>query len=339
MCLNGSCIPQPYGGVIDFDLADFDGDGKLDIAGTVFGGVPGQFGGFTYPVARQARVAFMKGDGTGGFGAPQVSVVSAALSTDAVQLEVGDIDGAGHADLVLSLQKYRAGGAEAWSAAVVLNDGSGHFAPPASPSDLSGPYAGRVIARLADADGNGVNDLYVLEGAVASISSSATQKLHVLVGDHAGHFTGGGSLDLTSAALGYPFATGSPYNYADCSDARPAALSLVTAEGELGIGDLDGDGKADVMGQDAVFLSSGAATFGPPGRVESLAAAELTSAIWLSLAGYQSQPDVSGPALVDLDGDGKAEVVSVTANSALPGMGGPATPRVGRVNPSNAHTW
>jgi hypothetical protein len=48
---------------------------------------------------------------------------------------------------------------------------------------------------------------------------------------------------------------------------------------------------------------------------------------------------VSGPVVLDVDNDGKAEVVSVSVATDSMGMNPKASVQVGHVNPPNAHSW
>lgn len=106
-----------------FCLADFDGDGRVDL------------------LARNATgVGLALGDGAGHFGAP-TSNVALTLSGS---LRAGDVDGDGDVDAIGNAT------GQTW---LLRNDGTGHFVAEV----LAVP--GFVTADLADVDGDGVPDL------------------------------------------------------------------------------------------------------------------------------------------------------------------------------------
>ena len=134
--------------------ADFNGDGKLDLAIANFGG---------------GTVAVMLGDGTGAFApAPGSPFV---VGSGPGSIGIGDFDGNGKPDLAVVN-----GGSN--TVTILLGNGTGGFTPTA------GPYAvgsGPDSVAVADFDGDGKLDL-----AVANFSDSTVS---VLLGNGTGGFT------------------------------------------------------------------------------------------------------------------------------------------------------
>ena len=116
--------------------ADFDEDGKLDIAAVNGGGT----------------LSILLGNGDGSFKAPIAIPIGQSLTSVAA----GDIDGDGHADIAVSIDADSATG----YVGVLRCDGQGHFLAPVETSVAFGPYA----LRLRDLDGDGRLDLVMLTG-------------------------------------------------------------------------------------------------------------------------------------------------------------------------------
>ncbi len=127
-------LPISYavgGPALDLALADFDGDGRTDVA-----------------VANNG-VAFLRGLGNGAF-APVVQLATGAGNES---LAVGDFNGDGRTDITTGVFPDN-------RVSVIINDGGGTFAPPVL-YDLSshgGPIA------TGDLDGNGRPDIVVSYG-------------------------------------------------------------------------------------------------------------------------------------------------------------------------------
>ncbi len=112
-------------------VADFNQDGRLDIAATTVGGV---------------RVLI--GNGHLGFTPADSNIAGLNTGSQTRAGAIGDLDGDGDLDIVALRED---GGFM-----TLLNDGSGHFAPSASVSD---GVAGLIGLRLVDIDGNSTPDL------------------------------------------------------------------------------------------------------------------------------------------------------------------------------------
>ena len=268
---------------------DFDGDGLVDLAAGVRGGVTvlyndgdgptSDIGKLPVPYAPSAlAVADVNEDGQsdllvagsrsaqpvmffpattdGQFGPGQ----AVGVKSGAVAPTVVDIDQDGHLDVVLCNGTNCLGG---------YGDGSGRFrnSPPPPPTN----FIGRSLLALAvaDVDGDGVNDLVGI--------SRRDEKIVVLFG--------AGTLPAARVEL----ATGS----------KPRAFTIA---------DIDGDGRLDIVSANSgsddvtIFLNGGNRQF-----------TALPAATWLPRAF-----DMSGIAAADLDGDGKPElIVSDQATSRI----------------------
>ena len=268
-------------------IADFNGDGKLDVAAA---------GSVT---ASSGFVSVLPGNGDGTF---QTSVTTTLGDVDF--MTVGDFNGDGKQDLITVSQTD--------GVSILLGNGNGSFGPAA----LVYPGSISTHAAAGDFNGDGNLDLAVAESADAGgvtvllghgngtfvpTSNPGGYPFSVAAGD----FNGDGKLDL-AAAGGDPFSpteltirtgngngTFSPgVNYTTGGD---RTRSLVT-------GDFDGNGKLDVvMGNirsaDAtVVLNKGDGTF----RVAPT-----------SQVGLSPQSVTAG----DFNRDGKPDLVSVNRDS------------------------
>jgi hypothetical protein len=233
---SGGTHPQ---GVV---VADFNGDGKLDIAVSNID---------------TNTVAVFLNDGLGNFGAPIITTVqlTAALGLGLGPLAVGDFDEDGKPDLVVATI------AGSQVSIVLLGNGDGTFRQqPPIPNSF-----GFFHAKVVDLNGDGHQDLVFAENGNISVSlgnGDGTFRTSVMLqsasfpGSYLGlavaDFNGDGKLDIVASDSGSPTAgVGKLVFYPGNGDGTfgtPTAVDLqATFPGSLANGDFNGDGKQDVI--------------------------------------------------------------------------------------------
>jgi len=310
-------------------LADVNGDGKLDIVtsaadlgvGRIYGDQPGNV------------ISVFLGDGRGNFSNAKVyrgwpSMYSFALA---------DLNGDGYPDIVAASQ-------DADLVTIFLNDGSGGFGMPegenfgfkgfgnSSPRDVL-----NASFKVADVNGDGLPDVVLLEFGDSNIEAfylsaflnkgsgkfsdpirSPLIDFYVgtggEVGDVAlGDFRNTGLPDFV--AIGSPWTFGSDYiafakNNGDGTFTPLPLAKPSGAQGLLGVGDFNGDGKLDlvVVGLVSgttqslltVFLGNGDGTF-TPGYSTTFETAGWPGSVWVG----------------DFNGDGKLDVLVHVATNGM----------------------
>lgn len=216
----------------DAVIADFDGNGRADLAVATFGPFP------------NSSVSIFHTDALGSLGASQDLTVPYV----ARGIQAGDLTGDFLPDLLV--------GPGDESLAILQNLGSGVFAPgPVLPApDDTDTF------RLVDVDGDGLQDLLT----TATTTSIATSTIRVARGNGAGNFTPAVTLGaiggITHESLAADFDAD---GYVDIVASRPAlsfyrggagpsfdaerVFASGTAPTELAAGDLDHDGLLDLV--------------------------------------------------------------------------------------------
>ena len=256
-------------------IDDLTGDGRADLAVGAFGNdAGGQNAGRVYVVSGTQLSA----SGVSGLGAVSTVLTGAGLDAQAGEaLGAGDINGDGVDDLVVGSSGTTGSGAWTGSALVLwggaITTGSLASAPLTLSGGSDGAFAGSSVG-VGDVDGDGQAD--VLVGAR---------------GLDAAYLHGGAGLPSTGSRA----VTASDRTF---PGAGPAAR---VGEGASLLGDVDGDGRAEV----ALRRDGTASTSWAIWRSATLpAASTVTSSPDYSLAGA-----VAVAAGSDADGDGRADLV------------------------------
>ena len=212
------------------------------------------------------NVTVMLGNGLGGFGFGPSSPFP--VGTDPQAIAVGDFNGDGRPDFATA----DAGGGAGGTVSVYLGQpGGGFVAAPGSPISVGGPTVEPDSIVAGDFNGDGKLDLV--------FADSGSQNVDELLGNGAGGF--GSPIAI---ATGLPN-TSSPHG--------------------LAVGDLNGDGKLDLVVGDetaeiAVLLGNGGGGFSPA-----------TGSPFSTGAGSSPQAVAIG----DFNGDGRPDVVAVEPNN------------------------
>ena len=292
-------------------LADFDGDGKVDLvaATTVAAGA-----------GTQEAIAFLHGRGDGTFDAAQtinIATPTQGASRQVVNLVAVDLRGTGHLDIVGS------------NGLVLLNDGHGHFTQAAfafAPMSATSSWGPNLAT--GDFNEDGKQDVAVNNGASVQIylgrgdGTFDTGKAYAS-NDSVGYLTasdldGDGHTDLYVGLANGGFFGGDQFGVnrayvllgrGDGSFAGAPVLPFVYNGHNLV--DLDGDGKLDAVGVNSdlsftTYLGDGHGAF-------TAHATLATTPLRLGTETFVL-PNIDSFDLADIDGDGKLDLVFVARN-------------------------
>jgi hypothetical protein len=228
----GGHVQGVDGGAYDLAAADFDGDGKTDLA-VVNNGYYGQ-------------LSILTGDGTGAFSSPQVEQIG--VSNPSVVL-AGDFNGDGRAYVIVMSAKFY-GEISVLSGDVAGGTGQSTIDYPGylSPQDMAvGDFNVDGKMDLAVLNANGGIGIFLGDanggfGSAAFFGEGGFRADHLVVGD----FNGDGKTDLAITAGGKA-AIGIFLGDGQGGFARENDYTTGTGSICLATGDFNGDGKTDVL--------------------------------------------------------------------------------------------
>ena len=227
--VQGTTTANPGTGPAGAAIADFDGDGDLDVATTIDG--PGD-------------VRIMLGDGLGGlFAGPSINLPQNAGAGDLV---AADFDGNGTADLAIVLKNLS-------SVAILLNGGAANFtlgSTVATGEDGNGPM-------LGDLDADGDVDLVVANSGVDTVSilrnggAANFTVIELAVGADPrgaafGDFDGDGDLDVAWASHDDRIVGISRNNRGNFTPWTTLPVSNLMRTEQIACADLNADGFDDI---------------------------------------------------------------------------------------------
>lgn len=276
-------------------VADFTGDGHLDLMASLNNGNP--------------ELVLLPGrGGAERFGPPKTLPAGGPPR----QITAGDLNGDGKPDLIVVLDGF---GEPLGRFAILLNNGSGNFLPPSIVSLQGNPFR----AVLGDLNNDGNLDI------VAGLSTGARDgQIAVLLGNGSGGFTPSASSPLTTLSVNSTEVVIGDFNEDGKRDLAIPGQSFATVEILLGdgaggfaagvststgtsstfltAGDFNNDGHLDLLNGNRMMLGTGTATLAAP--------------IIVPL------PENSGAAIAgDVNHDGKLDVVVTALYGLTIGLG------------------
>ena len=299
------------GGAIPFGnpaiAGDFDGDGIMDVV-TIVKTLSGGAGHYWLAVAL--------GNGDGTFKTPVLTATPQDLNDPFV---VGDLDGDGKDDVIIAHQPTSTGPTATFD--VMLSNGSGGFTFKGNNAITTNDLAGGT---LYDVNGDGKLDVVIVDSSLPGnvwtlmgngdgtfqtatpVALSGQAGSSVVFGD----FNGDGLLDFADN----DYSTGQLTVYLAASATTYAnGVSYTTASGVYDAcsntaGDLTGDGEAEIVSANCldntvtIYVNDGSGGFAT-GTDYAVATAP-------SVAGNVVYAAPWSVAVADLDGDGKADIIS-----------------------------
>lgn len=281
-------------------LGDFNGDGELDIAVIDFGNFSGNNGAM--------YILLGKGDGT--FQPPVLLNAGSGPAAIPVAIVAGDFNGDGKLDLAVVSSDFNIPATS--NVGILLGNGDGTFQPPVF---YGIPFQIPTSLAAGDLKGNGRIDLAVASFVLNPGLPQAASSIQVLSGNGDGTFQAPQDVSLTYA-----------YDAPELS----GNLSLCTAEGvsiwrgigiclplALQVADVDGSGKASLVGMGDVQVPSGGGVFVLPGNGDGSFEGLLGYPV--AFEGVWPTPGGSGAglAVADFNGDGKPDVVATFLGDSI----------------------
>jgi hypothetical protein len=275
--------------------ADFNGDGKLDLA----------IAETNFP---NGQVAVLLGNGKGGFGSPIISPLLSQGINNEDTMMLGDFNGDGIPDLIV-MDDYETG------FQVLLGNGNGSFQTPVNTSVSSTSF---LTFAVGDVNGDGKTDVVVIEltgtDSVVTVYLSNGDGTFATGAQYTSYYfyetpylvdvNGDGNLDLVIDSFGMPLQV--MLGNGNGTFQNPIAGPSTTFNSEMVIEDFNGDGIPDIV----VGTYDGMAFLQGNGN------------------GTFQNPVYSSPAIgfccqlaaEDINGDGKLDLVNSNAGQSVYAM-------------------